>query len=830
MNRMEEQRGKARPTVHMIGNAHLDPVWLWQWQEGFAETKATFRSALDRMKEFPEFIFTCAGAASYKWIEDNDPAMFAEITNRVAEGRWVIAGGWWVQPDCNLPSGESFARHSLYGQRYFLEKFGKAAKVGYNVDSFGHHAMMPQLLKLSGMEHYVFMRPDKREKELPADLFLWEGADGSRVTAYRIPGGYNTHQSQPASPKIAEALEQAGHTGTDAMCFYGVGNHGGGPTIANIHEIRAMQHEHGKDAITFSSPDAFFDKALPGRHELPVVTGDMQHHASGCYSAHSETKLLNRKAEQRLLTAEKLSVAAHCLLGHRYETDFLRQAWETIMFNQFHDIMGGCCIREAYEDAREGYGHALYLGGVVQNGALQRISWAVDTMREGIGYLDKNQERTLWEQHDLGVPVVVFNPHSWSVTAPVVVTQQMKGATDESGKALSIQHVRASRTNGGDKYDTLFMAEVPAYGYRLYWIYRNKSHEAATVDQVAATETSLENELVHLAFDKRSGGISRLLDKRSGVDLINGIGGHPIVIDESECDTWGHNMLSFRKETGRFGEARLSVAESGPLRATLRTTSVYGQSTMRQDFTIYAGSPVVHVKVKLDWREKHNMLKLAFPLALEQPAATYEIPYGYLERPVNGEEEPAQRWVDVSGLTEQGKRAGLALLNDGKYAFDVLDSELRMTAARGAIYADHYGERDEWCEYMDQGVQEFRYALVPHEGDWRAAGVVREAAVLNQPLLHVVETYHKGSLPPVLEGVRVSVSNVAVEAVKLGEDEDGYMVRCRETDGRAAEATIECHWLNRTWTAKFGCSEIKTFKLPFDLELEVSEVNLLELQ
>lgn len=218
--------------IHLVGNAHIDPVWLWRWQEGFAEIKATFQSALDRLEEFPDFVFTSACAAYYKWVEENDPVMFEEIRKRVNEGRWFIAGGWWVQPDCNIPSGESFVRHGLYSQRYFYEKFGIMSKVGYNVDSFGHNGMLPQVLKKSGMDYYVFSRPGPHEKEIPKNLFWWEGEDGSRVLAFRIPYNYGNWWSDKDNPlrgKTLAVLELAREQGTDMMNFYGVGNHGGGP-------------------------------------------------------------------------------------------------------------------------------------------------------------------------------------------------------------------------------------------------------------------------------------------------------------------------------------------------------------------------------------------------------------------------------------------------------------------------------------------------------------------------------------------------------------------------------------------------------------------------
>jgi alpha-mannosidase len=821
--------------VHMIGNAHIDAVWLWRWQEGYAEIKATFRSALDRMNEFPEFIFTCSGAAYYQWVEENAPEMFAEIQARVAEGRWVVVGGWWIQPDCNLPSGESFARHSLYSQRYFRQRFGRIATVGYNVDSFGHHANLPQILKLSGMNAYVFSRPDDREMSLPAQLFWWESEDGSRVMAYRISDGYCTASDVDLSARITAMLELADRQEKDQMCFYGVGNHGGGPTVLNLRDIRSVQANEGVGTIVHSSPDAYFQSISDNGHSLPVVKDELQHHASGCYSTHSETKASNRQAEHRLLTAEKFNAIAYHLLDLPSANGRLQEAWQSVMFNQFHDIMGGCSIKEAYQDARESYGHALYTGGVVLNAALQKISWSIHTMREGITSVTRDKDRILWEQGNLGAPFVVFNSLSWEVEAPVEVPQQVNGITDELGVPMRLQSVRASRTNFGDKYDTLFTARIPAMGYRVYWIYREKTFElsdsanASDASEMTVTSDSLENRFIRLTIEAHTGYVSSLLDKRSGMEVLDNQGAIPIVVDEHNSDTWAHRVFEFRDEIGKFTDAEVQVIESGPVRGRLRVTSRYGQSTLRQDFMLHRDSPIVRVKVKLDWREKHKMLKLSFPLRIDAPQATYEIPYGYIERPVNGEEEPGQQWIDITGtVPEDGRPYGLALLNDSKYSFDVKDNDLRMTLVRSPIFADHFGQRDELCEYMEQGVHEFAYSLVPHEGSWRDAGVVRKAYEFNVPPAYVIETYHEGSLPQSYSGIVISSEHIVVTAFKLAEELDGYILRCFETMGEAAEVTIEIPMLGKKWSANFNKCEIKTFKISLDSEQEVIETNLLE--
>lgn len=365
-------------TLHMIGNAHIDPVWLWRWQEGFHEVLASFRSALDRMNEDKDFLFVSSSAAFYEWVERVDPQMFAEIKQRIEEGRWEVVGGWWVQPDCTIPSGESFVRHGLYGQRYFREKFGVTAQVGYNVDSFGHHAMLPQILKKSGLDYYVFMRPSPQEKGLPARLFWWEADDGSRVLTFRIPFGYNTGP-EDVGRVVRRTAGELKAPFNELMCFYGVGNHGGGPTKANIANIRQLNEDPAYPRLAFSSCNRFFASIQPKAERYPIVHDELKRHANGCYSAHSGIKRWNRQAEHLLITAEKWATIAHLTpgqttpgqttTGQPYPTEFSR-AWKNVLFNQFHDILAGTSLESAYQDARDMHGEAMSIGARALNDAL----------------------------------------------------------------------------------------------------------------------------------------------------------------------------------------------------------------------------------------------------------------------------------------------------------------------------------------------------------------------------------------------------------------------------------------------------------------------------
>lgn len=828
-----EKPVKKQYKVHLIGNAHIDPVWLWRWQEGYAEIKATFQSALDRLREFPDFIFTSACASYYKWVEENDPCMFDEIRSMIREGRWAIVGGMWIQPDCNIPSGESFVRHVLYSQRYFLEKFEIMAKVGYNVDSFGHNGMLPQILKKSGMDYYVFQRPGDHEKELPGNVFWWESPDGSRILTFKIPFGYTSRSRDEVVEKIRRTGDMAEAQGIDFMCFYGVGNHGGGPTIANIKAIQEMQKQQGGDRYIFSSPDKYFESIEREADKLPVVKDDLQHHASGCYSAHWQIKADNRKAEHRLLSAEKFATLAHHMLDYPYPGKDLQAAWEKVMFNQFHDIMGGCIIKEAFDDAKEFHGWALYTGDWILNGAIQKMSWAIDTMTGGAKHRSKENHWYLWEYGNKGTPFVVFNPLSWELKSVVQVNSVVKGISDEEGKFVPVQVVRGPQTNGEEKWNTIFEAAVPAFGYRVYWVYLDKEFEGIGMDMDSMKKEQkkqrniLENPYIRLEFEEHTGYIKSLYDKRNDVEVLKGRGAVPIVIDIHHCDTWAHGVFEFSDEVGRFTDASIKLMENGHLRWILRVTSRYNDSTLRQDFIIYRDKEEIEVRVKLDWREKHKMLKLSFPVNVENPRATYEIPYGFIERPTNGEEEPGQQWIDVTGKSGT-KDYGLSILNDSKYSFSVLDNDMRMTIANSSIIADHFGVRDEWCEFLDQGVQEFRYVLVPHLGRWQDARVVKRAYELNVKPIGIMETYHEGPLPQTMEGIQISSDNIIATVFKRAEEDDGYILRCYETSGIETKTNISIPMLQREWSAEFGKCEIKTFWISDDLSKEVVEKNLLE--
>jgi alpha-mannosidase len=806
--------------LHMIGNAHIDPVWLWQWQEGFHEVKATFRSALDRMKEYPDFKFVASSAVFYEWVEQSDPAMFAEIQQRVAEGRWDIVGGWWVEPDCNIPSGESFARHGLYAQRYFQEKFGVVARTGFNVDSFGHAGTLPQILKKSGIDYYVFLRPMPHEKGLPARLFWWQSDDCSRVLAYRIPFEYLSWGREVEGHARLCAGEMKAPV-DESMCFYGVGNHGGGPTIANIESIRCLDADPGFPTRTvFSTPESFFCAAETKGWSIPVVQSELQHHASGCYAVHSGIKRWNRLAENRLLAAEKLSVtAAAWTKSSPVEPDQFARAWKNVLFNQFHDIMAGTSLEAAYDDARDAYGEAFMIANRALNQATQALAWNINMPME-----------------ENARPLVVFNPLTWPVKVNVEIeSPHLKPElvlVDDTGRSIPHQEVQSTTTAGRSRL--CFTADVPALGYRSYRLLPRLEMSLDRPSQIAvvASDTFMENIHFRLEFDPATGCIVSLHDKVEDVEVFSGPAALPVILDDP-ADTWGHNVFKWDQVLGYFQAESVRLVEHGPVKSVIRVIARYGSSRLVQDFAMYPDRGQIDVSVTVDWQEQLKMLKLRFPVNVKFMKVTHEVPYGHTERFANGEEETTQSWVDLSGVSRDREVPyGFSLLNDGKYSLDVNVRDIGLTVLRSPAYAHHIPAAlgpDGNHTFIDQGIQRFHYTLYPHAGSWEAAGTVHRAAELNQPPIAMFTTFHPGgTLPQCATCLRVEPEGVMVTVLKPAEDGHGLVLRAYETTGAAARARIHLFALGRLIGADFGPSEIKTFFLPYDPEEKVRETSLLE--
>ena len=804
-------------TVYMIGNAHIDPVWLWRWPEGFAEVISTCRGALDRTYEHPDLTFTRADAATYKWIEDSCPELLDQIRARVAEGRWSVVGGWWEQPDCNIPSGESFVRHELYGKRYLRQKLGVDVRIGYNVDSFGHNSGLPQILVRAGIDRYVFMRPDPGEKALPDSMFYWQGPDGSRVLCYRLHGPYC--MSGPGlDDHINASIADRPRETSVAACFYGVGNHGGGPTKESIERIKRLRSDPDAPNLVFGTLEQFFEHALRERQDFPVVTGDLQRHAVGCYTAHAQVKMLNRRAENALTNAERFCAIAKIAAGRRFPKQRFADAWQNILLSQFHDILAGTSIEAAYEDTRDSLGAAIQIADYETTCALQSLACRIDTSGEG-------------------EPWVVFNPHPHTVKCAVCFESRASCLRDETGRAVPVQAAVPFFERTWPRETKVFVDYLPPLGYRTYYAgdwdhadFRSAGTLEACLDGLgrrpdkpSVTDATLRNDFYRLQLHPDTGDIAQIRDDRLLVDVLAAPAGAVVLDDPS--DTWSHGVVAYEDVAGRFADARIELIENGPVRSTLRVESRFNRSTLWQDISLYMELAFIELRVTVDWREEHRMLRFEFPLNLTDPVAACDAAYAIAHHPTDGAENPCQKWVDVSG--KNGDFAyGVSLINDGKHGYSVLGSTLRLSAIRSPIYAFHdprQVERGKRYHYMDQGMHSFALRLLPHPGGWEDAGTVREALLLNTPPMAVETACASGDLPGKHSFGQLSEPGIELCALKEAEEDGSLIVRLLETAGRAADATLTI--AGASYRVSLRPFELKTLRVA---DGQAKETDLLE--
>lgn len=783
--------------LHMIGNAHIDLAWLWPWQEGFAEVKATFLSALQRLDEYDGFVFTSSSAQYYAWIEENDPTMFAQIKRRVAEGRWILCGGWWVQPDCNLPGAESFVRQGLCGQQFFMSRFGKMASVAYNVDSFGHNGGLPQIFRKSGMDSYLFLRPMEHEKVLPNGAFCWEGVDGSSVTGCRIPANYSSLISLEG--QLKDALQRFPEKSEHFVCFYGVGNHGGGPTIANIRYLLAHEQLTQDCQLCFSDPRTYFDAIASEGHNLPVVRGDLHHHAPGCYSVNHPIKAANRQAEHALVAAETFSILADQVCPNKPVALTLDDAWHQLLACQFHDILAGACIETVCNASRNTLGGVQDRADRAVNQALQAISFQVD-----IPYTEKSQ------------PLVVFNPHSFPIRTVVFHEKGSWGnfsypepccVMRSDGTVVPHQFVHLA-AQLDERKRIAFLAEVPPMGYETYSI-TTASQPAPQAALIS--DNVLENDFVRVSFDPETGLIHSFYDKQRRAELLKQPSGQ--FIAHPDCtDTWAHGAYRFDTPGNSPVLCSLTKLEHGPVYQQILAIFRLGHSSFNVFYTLRTNSPELHIKIKMNWQETDTCLKYYLHLNLNNPIATWEVPFGALQRPTTGEEEPLQTWVDISdnGL-------GLSVVNHTIGGAHIQNSTIGLTLLRCPIYAHHAPHVPEGPAEMfahtDQGLHEYELLLLPHGRNWQDAHTPEQALLLNRPAVKITETFHAGVLPQQMTAIEIDKSNVLLSSWKAAEDGDGTILRLYEAYGVATDARISLLKLGQTVCTSFSPFEVKTFRI-----------------
>jgi len=798
-----DQTSSKNKVLHIIGYAHVDAAYLWPWRDGADAALNTFRSALDRMKETPGFRYSHSSAIHYKWIQQSFPQMFEEIRERIREGRLEVVGGWPVEPDCNIPSTESFARHCLYGKEYCKHQLGVDVSIGFNPDSFGHAAGLPSILKGAGYKYYVFMRPRENEMKLPL-LFWWEAPDGSRVLTLRIRGGYSR-----SAAHILDAAQHNFATGFNHGAFFlGVGDHGGGVTKEQIRQILQLQKDPQLPELRWSTLSEFFAavEQAPAMIDLPVIRTELQHHARGCYSAYGEGKQINRRAERWLGQAEAISLVANLTQNHPYPGEEYTAAWWKALFNQFHDIMAGSTIYTAHRDSRDSLGGVCDTALTSRVVSLESMAKRVDTraVKEGAVFLFNSlpwPRKALVEYHAEKSPGRDSNPITHFQT--------------KDKQKIPLQW-RPAESMTQDVPRLSAWVDLPACGFRVLELAHGIPPEAEPYNDF-------------FSVSDRGFGVSSLKSPDGKELLASSVN---LVVISDPSDTWAHGIDKFRQEIARPLFVSSQLIENGPITRVTRQRVRWNDSEIVMDIAQFSGVEAVELRFVIDWHEHEQILKLEIPLALSSPRVFVRVPGGAIERHTNGEEEPYQDWVAVQGKIDSDDYT-VGLINDSTYSYDCLQGLLRTILIRSAPFArqnEYPVPHNDANAWQDQGRQERRFWLVRGKGPFTTLELDRLAEEMQTPAEYVMDSAHDGTEPWEQSFLRVSPGGIWITAMKRAESGEGMIIRLQERTGAALTANLTSALLRLNHQIRFAPWEIKTLlvKSTKAKRAEVQEVSLLE--
>ncbi len=748
--------------LYFSGHSHIDTAWLWPLRETIRKCGRTFSTALRLMDRYQRFHFSCSQPQLYQYTKDHYPAIYEEIKNRVKQGRWETQGGMWVESDCNVTSGESLIRQILHGVRFFAAEFGTRPKSCWLPDVFGYPASLPEILRGCGLDYFFTCKLHwQAQNPFPMSLFHWRGLDGTEILSH-IPKHPRYYNNQATAAELMSSwanYRQKAEYG-EALVPFGHGDGGGGVTEEMMEQLNRFDRYPGLPRVRLGPSDLYFDDVAAHSPQLPVWDGELYLETHrGTYTTHGEAKRANRKMELLLREAEIYGCLAR-MTGRSVDMKPLEQAWKTVLLLQFHDILPGSSIGAVYKEAAVDYA----------------------TARQGVeGVLDQAMV-ALAGGHGNNA-VCVFNPTSWKRNDLVVATVADPGGQtaveSPTGSVLAAQVLRRSAEGVAIAFrpDTV----VPM-GFTTFKVVTARGKSASVL---MASRRKIESDLYVLELNE-TGGITRLLDKRIGREVIPaGAVANDLQLfqdgPENE-DAWNVHATFDKRRYPFEGSTSVEVIESGPVRAAIRVKRAHRSSHFTQDIIVSAGSPRIDFVTQADWREKQTILKAAFPVDIRATRATYEVQFGAVERPTHQNtswdaskfEVCAHRWMDLS---EAGY--GVSLLNDCKYGHDTRGNVMRLTLLRGTILPD---------PDADQGLHEFTYALLPHEGDWRGGGTVRHGWELNAPLRTVGISGGAAAGESLLE---VEGASAIIEAFKPAEDGRGYIVRLYEPHG--GRGTVMLH-------------------------------------
>ena len=758
------ERYPAVGRIALTGHAHLDLAWLWPIEETRRKARRTFASVLGLMDRYADFTFNQSSAQLYKWVEEDAPDLFDRVKERVAEGRWEPVGGSWVEPDCQIPSGESFVRQLFYGQRYLENTFGRRSPVAWFPDTFGYSPGLPQLLRGAGMTGFFTYKLNWSEtNRFPHDLFLWEGIDGSCVVAHTFenPGVDYNGDIAPLDVHGTWRNFEGKRYHPESLLSFGWGDGGGGPSEKMLENYERLKDFPAMPRLRMARVDEFF-ASLP-REELPKWVGELYLELHrGTLTTQAKVKKLNREAEHRLLEAEVFATLA-ALRGEEYPAEEIERLWKLLALNQFHDILPGTSISEVYEDAHR-------------------------QLEETINGAERLRDRALRRQGQRGGPTSAQTTVANVALHPRPLTVLLPAEPDLAFAEYGGVPLPTQRTPEG----LLIHAperEVPGLGWSSLALCREAA-DAASPGNSSGVQSGeadggaiIENGLLRVEISDK-GDLGRVYDKVEGREVLDGRGNRLRVYADKppNWDAWDIDEAYEGEGDEVPGASGVEVVEEGPLRGAVRVERRFRGSRITQTYKLLAGSRRLDIETCVDWHERQVLLRALFPLEIRSHEATFETMYGAVKRPTHRNtpwdevrfEVGAHRFCDLS---ESGY--GVALLNDGKYGHSAKGNVLGISLLRSPLYPD---------PFADEGEHRFTYSLFPHPGDWTSAGVAQEALTLNAPLIPV--TAEDESLPQEFSFVEAKGLELALGSLKMAEEGEAVILRLYEPHGARGECTL----------------------------------------
>ena len=813
MGRTEE----IKPVVYGVGHSHIDMAWLWRLSATREKASRTFSTVLNLMKQYPEYRYMHSSPQLYQFLKEDYPEIYEQVKERIREGRWEITGGMWVEPDTNIPSGESLVRQFLYGKRFIREEFGKETTLCWLPDVFGYSAAFPQIMKKSGMKYFMTTKISWNQyNHFPYDTFWWKGIDGSEIFTHFITTPedgswfytYNGHMDPEEVTGVWENYKDKDKN-DELLIAYGWGDGGGGPTREMLEQSRVMKNIPGIPRVEMSSAEGYFRRLYDhaDKENLGKWDGELYFELHrGTYTSQAETKRYNRKTEILLHNIELLAALAH-LDGAAYPRETLDGIWERVLLNQFHDTLPGSSIRQVYEDTARDYEAIQEKGAVLLEEAKEKLSEKILVNRNSVVlYNTAGYERSDY----------VCIPYGGGVERDTVLL-------DEDGPV--------SRTAGEDGI-LAYVEKLPSFGYKTLQIAGQEAAADAGGKWVSVCCDAVISPFYRITFNA-NGEIETLYDREAErqVDCGRPMNVFAAFEDKPQrFDAWDVDVYYKEKPYAPFVLTKREVVSQGET-AVIRSSWKFNRSVLTQDMIVYADDRRIDFVTTVDWKEKQVFLKAYFPVDVHAGEASYEIQFGNIRRPTHTNTEwdfarfevPGHRWADLS----QGDY-GVAILNDCKYGYDVHENVLGLSLLKSAVRPD---------ETADRKVHHFTYSLYPHRGTAETADVTKAAINLNMPVLtQCVPADGQGESFVRSSFVHTDCGHILLDTVKLAEDGKSCVVRLYEYKNcsddkaglffdrnlkRVAETNL-CEEEEREIAVNgngiafaIGCYEIKTFKVYF---------------